>query len=117
MCTAKVDVTIKFTLTLPRAASPGRMSGRVLRAWNAFAEFARRHEAHHQQSYADCAKRFVKDAEAMSLPQCGALERQIAQGFGKMQRDCEVEQAEFDREQAPIVGRMELFMLGQLDLL
>jgi predicted secreted Zn-dependent protease len=117
MCAAKVDVAVHFTVTLPRAASPGRMGGRTRRAWNAFVAFTQRHEAHHQQSYTDCARRFVREAETMSAPQCGALQRQIAQGFTKMQRDCEVEQREFDLEQRPLAGRLELFMLGQLDLL
>lgn len=117
MCSAKVDVDLQMTVTLPRAASRGRMSGRVGRAWDAFVAFARTHEAHHQASYIDCARRFVAAAERVTEKQCAPLGPAIDRLFKQMQADCEIAQADFDRQQRPIAGHMDLFMMGQLDLL
>lgn len=117
MCSAKVDVGLRIAVTLPRAASRGGMSGSVRRAWDEFVSFTRTHEAHHQASYVDCAKRLVTAAERKSDRQCAALGPAIGRMFKQMQADCEIEQGDFDREQRPIVGHMDLFMMAQLDLL
>lgn len=114
MCRASVNVAIRFHLTLPKAASPGAMSGRTRSAWNGFVNFARNHEEHHRVSYVACATAFVKSAERLSNKQCFALSSEIRSKFLAMKRDCEVKQQSFDRSQAQTLPRLALFSQARL---
>lgn len=112
-CRADVSIKLRFDLTLPKAASPGKMSSRTRNAWNAFVDYARRHEAWHQSSYTSCAKSFVTRAERMSGKQCIGLQSDIRTAFNKMKRDCEARQLEYDRGQRSVLARMSLFSMAR----
>lgn len=114
MCRADVSMKLRLDLTLPKAASPGKMSSRTRSAWNSFAGYARNHEAWHQSSYTSCAKRFVSSASRMSGKQCIALQSDIRTAFNKMKRDCEARQLEYDRGQRSVVARMTLFSMARM---
>jgi predicted secreted Zn-dependent protease len=113
-CRADVSIKLRFDLTLPKAASPGKMSSRTRNAWNSFVNYARNHEAWHQSSYTNCAKRFVSSASRMSGKQCIALQSDIRTAFNKMKRDCEARQLEYDRGQRSVVARMNLFSMARV---
>jgi predicted secreted Zn-dependent protease len=112
-CRADVSIKLRFDLTLPKAASPGKMNSRTRNAWNSFANYARNHEAWHQSSYTSCAKSFVSRAERMSDKQCLALQSDIRTAFNQMKRDCEARQLEYDRGQRSVVARMNLFSMAR----
>ncbi len=103
LCRAEVDIRLHFVLTLPKAANPGGMNARTRSAWNGFSDFARRHEAHHQASYTNCARSFVGKAERLSGKQCLSLAADIRKLFNQMKKDCEAVQRAYDRSQARIL--------------
>jgi predicted secreted Zn-dependent protease len=115
LCRADVTIRLTFTLTLPKAASPGSMSSRTRSAWNSFANYARDHEAWHQSSYTGCAKSFVSKAERMSDKQCFALSSSIRTAFNQMKRDCEAKQLAYDRGQRAVVARMAIFSMARAE--
>jgi predicted secreted Zn-dependent protease len=115
VCRADVTIRLNFTLTLPKAASPGSMSSRTRSAWNSFANYARNHEAWHQSSYTGCAKSFVSKAERMSDKQCFALSSNIRTAFNQMKRDCEAKQLAYDRGQRAVVARMAIFSMARAE--
>jgi predicted secreted Zn-dependent protease len=112
-CRADVSIKLRFDLTLPKAASPGGMSGATRSAWTSFANYARNHEAWHQSSYTSCAKSFVSKAEGMSDKQCLSLQSDIRTAFNKMKRDCEAKQLAYDRGQRAVVAGMRLFSMAR----
>lgn len=113
-CRADVSIKLRFDLTLPRAASPGKMSSRTRNAWNSFVGYAKSHEAWHQSSYTGCAKSFINKASRMSGKQCITLQSDIRTAFNKMKRDCEAKQLEYDRGQRSVVARMNLFSMARM---
>lgn len=113
LCRAEVGIRLHFDLILPRAASPGAMSSSTRSAWNSFVTYARNHEAWHQSSYTDCARRFVSRAERMSDKQCLALQGDIRTAFTSMKRECETRQLAYDRGQRASVAGMRLFSMAR----
>lgn len=114
MCKADVSIRLRLDLTLPKAASPAKMSSRTRSAWNGFANYARSHEAWHQSSYTGCARSFVGWAERMSDKQCISLQSDIRTAFSTMKRDCEARQLDYDRGQRSVVARMALFSMARM---
>ena len=114
VCRADVSIKLRFDLTLPKAANPGKMSSRTRSAWNSFVSYARSHEAWHQSSYTSCARSFVGKAERMSAKQCLTLQSDIRTAFNKVKRDCEARQLEYDRGQRSVVARMNLFSMARM---
>lgn len=115
ICRATVDVRLHFVLTLPKAASSGAMSSRTRSAWNAFTNFARNHEAHHQASYTGCAKSFANRAERQTAKQCMALQSDIRKLFTQMKRDCEALQRPFDRAESRRLPGLSLFAMARTE--
>ena len=107
-----VDVKIRFVITLPEATHRARMSKSVRGAWDNFADFARRHENQHKQSYVGCAKAFVARALRERGPSCGAVESVIRRMFEQSKRDCEAKQLAFDKQQRSAVSRLRLFNMA-----
>lgn len=110
---SRVDVYVRFDLTLPVAASPGAMSRRTRSAWNGFAAFARAHENHHRASYLGCAATFLAQARRQSAPSCFALQEEIRQLLYDMKRACEVRQRPFDQSQARVLRNLALFSMAR----
>ena len=112
MCRASdVDVKISFRLTLPKAAS--RLSGRTKSAWDAFVNFATRHEKWHERSYTDCARKFVTRAQRVTAPSCSSIRQDVRAMFRDAQRDCEVLQRNFDRQERGRLGGLALFRMAR----
>ena len=113
MCRARdVHVNIRFTMTLPVAASTAQMSARVKSAWNSFTAFARQHEEAHRASYVGCANRFIAAAKREKAPRCSAVSSAIRRLFTAARRDCEVRQVEFDRGQKRVLASQRLFRMA-----
>ncbi len=114
MCAvSQISVKVAFDETLPVAANPGGMSRSTRAAWNAFAAFARAHEAHHKASYLGCASDFVAKAARETASQCFGLQADIRSMLHDMKQGCEAKQVPFDRSQARILARLSLFAMAR----
>jgi len=114
VCNAtKVDLSVRFVMTLPKATTPGGMSASTRSAWLAFTNFARQHEETHRGIYVDCANAFVAKALDMTSTQsCGALEATIRRQLETAKRACEAKQTAFDRRDYRRVFGLSLFRLA-----
>ena len=109
----KVDLSVRFVMTLPKATNPGGMSASTRSAWLAFTSFARQHEETHRGIYVDCANAFVAKALDMTSTQsCGALEATIRRQLESAKRACEAKQTAFDRRDYRRVFGLSLFRLA-----
>lgn len=109
---SKVDLAVRFVITLPEARDYSRMSPGTQRAWRGFAAFAQRHEEAHRLSYIGCAERFVAQARRQTAKSCRALESTVRRMLQQARRDCEAKQAAFDRRQPNAVRALALFNMA-----
>ncbi|HZP18963.1 MAG TPA: DUF922 domain-containing protein [Bauldia sp.] len=110
--TQKVDVNIRFVMTLPKATNA--LSGGTKNAWNGFVAFARKHEETHRGIYLDCANDFIKQAMKMtSATGCFALQANIRRLFEAQKRSCDARQLAFDRRDYRRVFGLSLFAMAK----
>ena len=112
VCRASVSLSIRFTLTLPKAASGG-MSPATRSAWNGFVGFAKRHEDTHRRIYMDCGHAFVAKAERLTASSCGALEASIRRMLENDKVACERKQVAFDRADYKRIFGLSLFNMAK----
>jgi predicted secreted Zn-dependent protease len=110
----KVDVSIRFVMTLPKATNAGAMSAGTRSAWTGFTAFARQHEETHRGIYVDCANAFVaKVLQMTSMQSCGGLEASIRRELESAKRACELKQNAFDRRDYRRVFGLSLFQMAK----
>jgi len=106
---SNIDLNVNFVMTLPEARTPAAFSPSTRSAWNAFVDFARRHEETHRSIYLDCADDFAAKALQVTASNCTSLRESIAAIFEAETRACERRQRAFDRAQYRIVLGLSLF--------
>lgn len=110
----KVTLSIRFTMTLPRAVQEARLDRRTRRAWRSFKSFTRRHEETHRRIYLRCARGFLRKAAAMSSPgSCYRLKREVRRLLDREDKACNRLHDAFDRRDFPRVRHMPLFTLAR----
>ena len=106
----KLDLSIRFVMTLPRAMDSARFSARTKRTWAGFRGFAKRHENRHRGIYLQCARTFLRDARRLSDPHsCAVLRRRVNAMLRKHKTDCERLNDAFDRRELPRLKNLPLF--------
>jgi predicted secreted Zn-dependent protease len=106
-----VALHIRFVMTLPSARTSSMASG-TRAAWNAFAAYARQHEAQHRSIYVQCGNAFVAKARSMSAADCGTLQASIRRLLETEKRLCERRQLAFDRAERGRIAGLSLFRLA-----
>lgn len=106
----KLDLSIRFIMTLPRAMESARFSARTKRTWAGFRAFAKRHENRHRGIYLQCARTFLRAARRLSdRHSCAALRRRVHIMLRKQKTDCERLNDAFDRRELPRLRNLPLF--------
>lgn len=96
-CSASVNLSMNFVMTLPNAKQASGMSSGTRSHWNTFVSYARRHEETHRTIYMDCGRSFLLKAERMTAASCGALQGKIRSLLEAEKRACDKRQVAFDR--------------------
>ncbi len=109
-----LKLSIRFTMTLPRAVHEPRFDRRTRRAWRHFTRFARRHEEVHRRIYLTCARRFLREAARLSSERsCSRLRRDVRRLLRDRDRACNRQHDAFDRRDFPRLKHMALFTLAR----
>lgn len=102
-------VSIKFVITLPRAAEQN-MTGATRSKWRSLVAFAKRHEETHRAIYLQYMNDFVRKAKRLkSKSGCETLKRQAVQMFNASLKACDQRQNALDRADAARLDRLPLF--------
>jgi predicted secreted Zn-dependent protease len=105
----KVNLTYRFTITLPRA-DEARMSKATRGEWRRFLAFVTKHENTHKAIHLSCAAKFeAQVARLASERGCYAIEMKTVELFRQVQKACSVRQQALDHNDALRFVRMNMF--------
>lgn len=104
-----IDLSIRFTLTLPAAADERWMDRRTRALWKSFADYAKRHEMRHKEIYLSCARSFLAKAGKLSAAGCFALRRAIDELKKSEDERCRKRHEAFDRSELKRILRLPIY--------
>ena len=110
---SRVDLNVRFAMTLPQATNASAMSSGTRGAWNNFVAFARRHEETHRGIYLQCANEFVAKAMRLTSSSCFSLQSSIRSLLESAKRGCDQRQNAFDRRDYGRVLHLSLFAMAK----
>ena len=106
----RVDLNIRFVMTLPRSMDAAKQSRNTRHAWRSFRAFAKRHEEQHRRIYMRCARDFVRNATKLpARKSCGRLDRDVKKLLKEQEKECDKKHLAFDRREFPRVPSLPLF--------
>ena len=112
----RIELNIRFVMTLPRSMDAKKQNRKTKNAWRSFRAFARRHEEQHRRIYLACARDFVRKATRIA-PQrsCRQITWQVKNMLKTHEKDCDRKHLAFDRREFPRVPSLSLFRHARLE--
>ena len=105
----RFQLSIDFTMTLPKARHRQAFDRRTLSAWRSLRGFTRRHELVHRTIYLGCARRVERTVLKLRPRYCGGIGWQIRKVLNAEKRACRERHLAFDRREIRRLTRTTVF--------
>ena len=107
------EISINFTMRLPKVANERKMPKRLRAHWRKFYKFVRRHEERHKQIWISCARDVERRVRAIRAKSCSAADRQANRIFRTIAAACEKKHDAFDRAEQKRLSRNPLIVAAK----
>ncbi len=89
-------VKLDFTINLPKLKNEKVLKGTVKAQWLNFSAFVKAHEETHRAIWTQCATKLERQAIALNMKTCDALNKKTLKLWEQMRKSCTREHAAFD---------------------
>ena len=93
------NITGTFKITLPKLVGTDGATAATKQGWAGFANVLKRHEEHHRELWMGCVRNFEQQVRSMSEKNCGALGSNFKKLWKVMQKNCDAQNAAFDKQE------------------
>jgi predicted secreted Zn-dependent protease len=107
------EISINFTMRLPKVANERKMPKRLRAHWRKFYKFVRRHEERHKQIWVACARDVERRVRAIRARSCSAADREANRIFKTVAAACEKKHDAFDRAEQKRLSRNPLIVAAK----
>lgn len=109
----RFQLTIDFTMTLPKARNRKAFDRRTLSAWRSLRGFTRRHELGHRKIYLDCARRVERTVLKARSRHCSGMGWTIRKILNESRKTCRQRHLAFDRREIRRLKHHRFFALAR----
>ena len=107
------QISIDFTMRLPKVANERKMSKRLRVHWRKFSKFVRRHEERHKQIWIGCAREVERRVRSIRAKNCTTADREANHIFKSVAAACEKKHDAFDRSEQKRLSRNPLIVAAK----